>query len=276
MSNPVEANDDIRIFDWRLKYNVLPADMTNFQTWMFDATKALAEAVGDRACLRGLRVLPLSGLTVRVEEGIGVNELGEILVVKGNSDVAVASPVGNPARSLVVLRPLKTGTTSTTDPVTGSPFNLHTIQGAQVVVINGTPAPSPSFPAIDPGDVVLMGFELTAAHATIVQGDFKPGQRHQASNIRKRVALESTDVTLTDDDDIVEMDASGAARTVNLPPASECLGKEFTIIKTDSSSNTVTVDPDGSETINGIATVGLLAQWQRITIYSNGAAWRQK
>lgn len=272
----VNASTDIRKFDWRLKYNVQPEDMENLQDWIFETINALAEGVGDRAILKGGRCLPLSGLTVRTEPLIAVNALGEVLVVGSNSDVALASPVGNPARSLLVVRPLKTDTTSTPDPLNPSTsFNLHTIQGAEIVAIDGTPAATPAYPAINSGDVVLMGFELSAGHATIVQGNFQPGQRDQSSNLRKRVNLASANLTLDEREDVVEMDASGGSRTVTLPPASEALGKVFTVIKTDSSSNAVVIDGDGSETINGLTTVSLIGQWQKLSVISNGAAWRQ-
>ncbi|MCX5365970.1 hypothetical protein OG864_45550 [Streptomyces sp. NBC_00124] len=73
-------------------------------------------------------------------------------------------------------------------------------------------------------------------------------------------------------DRILRADASGGAVTVNLPSAAPNL-VEYTIIKADATGNTVTVDPAGSETINGAATRVLSAQWETVTLRSDGTNW---
>lgn len=73
-------------------------------------------------------------------------------------------------------------------------------------------------------------------------------------------------------DRVLKADASSGAVTVNLPSAAPNL-VEYTIIKSDASVNTVTVDPAGSETINGAATRVLSAQWETMTLRSDGANW---
>lgn len=67
--------------------------------------------------------------------------------------------------------------------------------------------------------------------------------------------------------------ASGGAVTANLPTAVGCAGKEFFVKKTDSSANTVTLDPNGSETINGAATLALSTQHEGVSIESDGTNW---
>ena len=57
---------------------------------------------------------------------------------------------------------------------------------------------------------------------------------------------------------------------VTLPTAVGITGKVFNIINTG--AGTITVDGNGAETINGSLTK-LLAQWDSITIQSNGANW---
>lgn len=73
-------------------------------------------------------------------------------------------------------------------------------------------------------------------------------------------------------DRVLRADASSGAVTVNLPSAAPNL-VEYTIIKADSSGNTVTIDPSGSQTINGDATKVLSAQWETVTLRSDGANW---
>ncbi len=45
------------------------------------------------------------------------------------------------------------------------------------------------------------------------------------------------------------------------------------IKKVDVSVNTVTVDGNASETIDGATTAVLTTQWESITIHCNGTAW---
>lgn len=67
-------------------------------------------------------------------------------------------------------------------------------------------------------------------------------------------------------------DASGGAFTLSLPATSTLsVGFEISIIKTDSSTNAITLDPDGSETINGETSVALNVQYQKVTIATNSA-----
>jgi hypothetical protein len=71
-----------------------------------------------------------------------------------------------------------------------------------------------------------------------------------------------------------DVDAAGGAVTITLPTAVGCAGQTFEISRINSGSNNVTVDGDGSETINGVATYVLTAQYQTVTVRSTGAGWR--
>ncbi len=86
--------------------------------------------------------------------------------------------------------------------------------------------------------------------------------------------VNTTPVTLNvDGPSMIKVDASGGARTVNLPTAVGCAGQFYTIIKSDSSANTVTVDGATTETINGALTFVLTAQYQSVVLRSDGANW---
>lgn len=62
-------------------------------------------------------------------------------------------------------------------------------------------------------------------------------------------------------------------RTVNLPDAALVSGKILTIEKVDSGTGTVTIDANGSQTINGALTYVLNAQWWSVTVISDGSNW---
>ena len=88
-----------------------------------------------------------------------------------------------------------------------------------------------------------------------------------------RAVTKSADATLADDELIVSVSASGASRTMTLPASSGRTGKIYMIQKSDSSTNTVTVDPNSTETINGQSTFILTAQYQSVMIWCDGANW---
>lgn len=65
---------------------------------------------------------------------------------------------------------------------------------------------------------------------------------------------------------------SGGNVTLTLPPAADCTGKQLTVKKLNA-PNTLTLDGNASETIDGAATLALTAQWATRTLYCNGSAW---
>lgn len=79
--------------------------------------------------------------------------------------------------------------------------------------------------------------------------------------------------TLTNSTKTLFCDATEGTIGVSLPTAVNNNGKLFEIIKTDSSVNALTISADGSETINGLASVGLAAQYDTLKIVSNGTEW---
>lgn len=83
----------------------------------------------------------------------------------------------------------------------------------------------------------------------------------------------SADTTLDTSHYTVYVDASGANRTITLPAASGCTRRIYVIKKSDSSVNTVTIDPNSSELIDGSSTKVISTQYSGYMIQSNGSAW---
>lgn len=78
--------------------------------------------------------------------------------------------------------------------------------------------------------------------------------------------------TIIDSDDVVLVDTTGGSITVTLPPAATNLGRRFTVKKMVA-ANTMTLDGNGSETIDGAATVAVTVQYAARTVQSDGTAW---
>jgi hypothetical protein len=69
------------------------------------------------------------------------------------------------------------------------------------------------------------------------------------------------------------MDATAGNKTVNLPAASSHTNRILVIKKIDSSANTVTIDGNASETIEGATTKVLTTQYESVMIQCDGSNW---
>ena len=73
--------------------------------------------------------------------------------------------------------------------------------------------------------------------------------------------------TLTAAQDFVTTSPSGGSHTIYLPPATT--GKMYVV--TQITAGTTVLDADGTDTITGAGTYSLTAQWQSVTLKSNGS-----
>lgn len=81
-------------------------------------------------------------------------------------------------------------------------------------------------------------------------------------------------ISVGDNRSLFLCDASSAAFTAGIVSAATA-GENFTVSikKTDSSSNAITIDPSGAETIDGATTFVLDAQYEEIKLQSDGSNW---
>ena len=88
-------------------------------------------------------------------------------------------------------------------------------------------------------------------------------------------SAKSADYTVLDDDGIktILMTTGASDRTVTLPTASANSGRSITVMKVDSGAGKCTIDGEGSETINGVATCDLYTQYDRVTVVCDGSEW---
>ena len=103
---------------------------------------------------------------------------------------------------------------------------------------------------------------------------FGLGPVRVASPIATALATKTTAYSLTATDSVILADATGGAFTVTLPTAVGCQGRQYTVKRTNSGSNNVTVGATSSQTIDGAATKALGAQWSTIAVVSDGANWQ--
>lgn len=96
---------------------------------------------------------------------------------------------------------------------------------------------------------------------------------HLGGSISLPISNKTGAYTLTETDYTITADASSAGFTVTLPTAVGITGRAYVVKKVDASSNLVTVDGNGSETIDGSLTMVLGTQYESVTLQSTGTAW---
>ena len=79
--------------------------------------------------------------------------------------------------------------------------------------------------------------------------------------------------TLDETNHIVLCDCTSNSITINLPAASGNKGLTYVIQKIDATGNIITVDGNGSETINGSTTKSISSQYTSLRIVCDGSNW---
>jgi hypothetical protein len=73
--------------------------------------------------------------------------------------------------------------------------------------------------------------------------------------------------------DLILADATSNNLIVSLPTASGISGRVYYFKKIDNTVNTVTIDGNGAETIDGVANYILSLQYEFVQIVSDGSNW---
>lgn len=90
--------------------------------------------------------------------------------------------------------------------------------------------------------------------------------------IRRNLNERSDNYTIDEETDhYLTISASGGNRTLTLPPADDAKGITFKIKRVDATGNTVTVSPDGSDTIEGAASLSM-SSGQVVELVSDGGS----
>lgn len=128
-------------------------------------------------------------------------------------------------------------------------------------------------------DTIPQGDDHLRLLKTVLRNTFKGASR--AFYLPATTSSQTSTVTVatTDQNKLIPVDCSGGAITVNLPQGSTLPdGFEVEIIKTDHSTNLLTIDGYSSETVNGLTTQTLWQSYQTAKLrYSSAlSAWLMK
>ena len=96
---------------------------------------------------------------------------------------------------------------------------------------------------------------------------------HVNSSFATAITVKSQDYTLTADDHTVLVNCSGGNVTITLPTAVGCAGRLYVIKRVDSSGNSVNIDANGSEQIEGSTSLVGVASGGSLTLQSDNSGW---
>lgn len=87
------------------------------------------------------------------------------------------------------------------------------------------------------------------------------------------VTTKTANYTILGTDTVILADATTASFTLTLPTAVGRTGKYYVIKKIDSSTNTVTIDADSTQTLDDGLTAVLTDQYEAVIVFSDGSNW---
>jgi hypothetical protein len=126
-----------------------------------------------------------------------------------------------------------------------------------------------------PVDDLVQTWRTTGAQVkTYLETNLAIARANLSSGAVGKLAVDTATGTYNADGtkDLILGDSSGGSVTVNLPAAASHTGRRL-IIKKTSASNSVIIDGNASETIDGLTTQTLTENYQSLSIVSNGTSW---
>ena len=113
----------------------------------------------------------------------------------------------------------------------------------------------------------ILGKPLLHTHAASDISGLVTGITNTVSSVNSNTTLTSTSANVT------MVDATNSTITIFLPQASTVTNLIFTVKKTDSTLNTVTLDGYNNELIDGSANLIIQFQNSAVDVVSNGSGW---
>lgn len=199
-----------------------------------------------------------------------------------NSDISAAAGIGvTKLEALTASRALQTNASGFASVSSVTSTELGYLSGVTSAIQTQVDAKVPKSVATAKGDILIGTTSGTVSKRSVGtdglflkadSGDATGTSWASPSGSPLSVVSKTTTYTATTSDDVIL--ASGSAFTITLFASSGNSGKVLRIKKTDSSlSNIITLDGNGSETIDGALTTTLNTQYEEVTIVCDGSNW---
>lgn len=233
----------------------------------------------------------VNSTTVSVRNGIGVQTDGTqvdpeptkrllYLGVTTNKTISTPDPT-NPRIDLICIRAnratIATASRNFKDATSGVvssvSMDIETDWAADLLVVAGTPAGSPSAPAVPAGYIKVA--ELTVAATTGMAGTASVADkrvRYKRPSSSKAVTTKTAAYTIDLDDEVVRGNTAGSAFAFVAPDATLCAGKILVIKNVGTAGNNLTLNFTGGQTADG-ASSQVIPDLSSLSIISNGTGW---
>lgn len=193
------------------------------------------------------------------------------LVVSGYAptvDVTENATVSIPVGTLILSG--ETAVVVTTDDVLVSvPSGTLQLTGRTPTVSNSVVGDNDTYLVVDPINPDTLNLYVEG----VLLARFSQQNINVNGGFALKVVTKTTDYTATIKDAVILCDASGGAFAITLPASAGAQGLMLYIKKTDASANAVTIDGDGSETVDGAATLVLASQYDAARLVADGTGW---
>jgi len=229
------------------------------------------------ATYSGTSAAPTNGLIVEGNVGIGTTSPGTGAIL----DIAATTTDYGLQLKYLGTAAANSGAAilfETNDLTSGSPRENVGYAKIKVAKENGTNADDAVYmsfatAANDEGGGASEKLRITSS-GNVGIGTTNPNSTlHTNGSISVSTKAVTANYTLTSLDHFISCDSTVSTFTVTLPAASGIAGRVYTIKKIDASINAVTVDGNGSETIDDSLTAIISDRYASIDIVSNGIGW---
>ena len=87
------------------------------------------------------------------------------------------------------------------------------------------------------------------------------------------ISTKTSNYTAGVSDNVLKADCTGGNITFSLPAAASATGRVYYFKKIDATGNSMTIQANGSELIDGLNTQSTSTQWESFTLVTDGATW---
>lgn len=202
----------------------------------------------------------------------GLNDISDILATDAGIQVADNSPIGGVAAAGTPNRAvfINSGTAGGTETSFNQAVNNSVAVGGDNMLVKTDNTAYVNQISLQPAGNVNDGLLTPPVLTADVTWDLPNASGRVL--IQRVVDVAATPHTAVDGETIlVDAATAGGNVTVDLPAAANNM--RITVKKVDAGVNTVILDPNAAELIEGGATHTLTAQWEVVTIVSNGTSW---